>query len=58
MGPRPIRAGRPTLVVGIDDGKDGEGARRLGIPFVRVTPEDTDGDALLGLAREMGGSWR
>lgn len=45
-----------SVMVGDHDGKDGEGARRLGIPFVRVTPEDTDGDALLGLAREMGGS--
>lgn len=42
------------VMVGDHDGKDGEGARRLGIPYVRIDADDEGGAGFDALAREMG----
>lgn len=42
------------VMVGDHPQKDGEGARRLGIPFVHVPTDDTDGATFDRLARELG----
>jgi putative hydrolase of the HAD superfamily len=42
------------VMVGDHDNKDGEGARRLGIPFVRIAPDDVDGAGFDALARDLG----
>lgn len=42
------------IMVGDHEDKDGEGARRLGMPYVRIDPRDTEGAAFDALARDLG----
>lgn len=50
IGARP----EECVMVGDHDGKDGEGARRLGMPYVRIAPDDLDGSGFDVLARDLG----
>lgn len=43
-----------AVMVGDHDGKDGEGARRLGIPYVNIPADDLEGVRFDALARELG----
>lgn len=42
------------VMVGDHDDKDGEGARRLGIPYVRIAPDDLEGSGFDALVRDLG----
>lgn len=43
-----------AIMVGDHDGKDGEGARRLGIPFFKIAHDDDNGVGFDALAQELG----
>lgn len=43
------------VMIGDNDAKDGEGARRLGIPFFAIDPKEPEGVAFDAIAKELWG---